>query len=94
MQRDVIRMIARAYLFDLQNVAGDDFWGLDFLELAVTENGSLERERLLQFGDDGAGLEFLDEADGGVEEQQSADDTEVDPVLETGSEHGGSLCCC
>jgi hypothetical protein len=91
MRCDAGEMRARTYLFDLQNVAGDDFWGLDFLELAVTENSSLERECLLQFGDDGAGLVFLDETDGGVEEQQSANDTEVDPVLKTGSEHGGSL---
>lgn len=40
---------------------------------------------LLEFVDNRTGLEFLDETDRGVEEQQTADDTEIDPVLETSS---------
>jgi len=77
--------------FDLENVTGDDFGGFDFLELAVTEDGGLESERLLQFLDNGAGLVLLDEADGGVEQEQGANDTEIDPILKTGSKDGGGL---
>jgi hypothetical protein len=39
---------------------------------------------LLELVDDGTSLVFLDETDDGVEEQKTADDTEIDPILETG----------
>jgi hypothetical protein len=54
--------------FDLEDVAGDDLGGLDFLQLAITEDCGLEGERLLELLDDGAGLVFLEEADEGVEQ--------------------------
>ena len=79
------------YFLNLKNVTGADFWSLDFLELSITENGSLESECLLQFLDNGTGLVFLDETDSGVEQQQSADDTKIDPILKTGSEYGSGL---
>jgi hypothetical protein len=77
--------------FNLKNVTGDDFGGFDFLELAVTEDGGLESESLLEFFDNGAGLVFLDETDGGVEQQQGANNTEIDPILKTGSKDSGGL---
>jgi hypothetical protein len=40
---------------------------------------------LLELVDDGTSLVFLDETDDSVEEKQTADDTEVDPVLKTSS---------
>lgn len=75
----------------MQDITGDDLGSIDFTEGAITKNGGLEGERLLQFFDDGTGLKFLDETDGGVEQQQSADDTEIDPIFETGSQDGGGL---
>ncbi len=50
---------------------------------SVTENNSLESESLLQFLDNGTSLEFLDETNSSVEQKKTADDTEIDPVLET-----------
>ena len=50
---------------------------------SVTENNSLESEGLLQFVDNGTSLEFLDETNSSVEQKKTADDTEIDPVLET-----------
>jgi hypothetical protein len=76
---------------DLQDIAGNNLGGLDLLESTVTQNNSLESECLLQLVDNGTSLVFLDETDGGVEEQQSADDTEIDPVLKTGSKNSGGL---
>lgn len=70
--------------FDLKNVTGNDFWCFNLLKLTITENRGLESESLFQLLDDGTGLEFLDETDTGVENEQSADDTEIDPILETG----------
>ena len=52
---------------------------------SVTKNDSLESKGLLQFVDNRTGLELLDETDGGVEQEQTTDDTEIDPVLETSS---------
>lgn len=76
---------------NLQDIAGDDLGGLDLLKSTVTENDCLESESLLQFVDNGTSLEFLDETDTGVEQEKSADDTEIDPVFETGSKNSGSL---
>ena len=76
----------------MQDVTGNDLWGLNLDELTITENSSLESESLLQFGNDRAGLIFLNETDSGVKQQQSANDTEVDPVLKTSSKNGCSLC--
>lgn len=46
---------------------------------------------LLQLVDNRTSLEFLNETDNGVEEQQTANDTEINPVLKTGSKDGSSL---
>lgn len=61
------------------------------MHLTITENGSLKSESLLQFGDDGTGLVFLDETDEGVKQEKGANDTEIDPILKTGSKNGSSL---
>jgi hypothetical protein len=80
-----------AYFFDLKNITRDNFGSFDFLQLAVAEDGGLESKSLFQFLDDGTSLEFLDETDGSIEQEQGANDTEIDPILKTGSEHGGGL---
>jgi hypothetical protein len=77
--------------FDLEDVTGNDLRSLDFRKATVTENNSFEGESLLQFVDDRSGLEFLDETDTGVEHQKSTDNTEINPILKTGSKNGSSL---
>jgi len=77
--------------FDLEDVTGNDLRGLDFRKATVTENDSFEGESLLQFVDDRSGLELLDETDTGVEHQKSTDNTEINPILKTGSKNGSSL---
>lgn len=79
------------HFFYLENIARNDLWSFDFLQLPVTENGSFQSERLFQFVDDRSGLVFLDETNGSVEQEQGADDTEIDPVLKTCGEDGGGL---
>ena len=64
-------------LLNLEDVARDDFRSLNFLELAVTENGSLEGKSLLEFVDNGTGLELLYETDRGVEQKKTWKDTEI-----------------
>jgi hypothetical protein len=61
------------------------------LQFSVTKTGSLEGECLLQFFDNGTGLIFLNETNSSVKQEQSANDTEIYPILKTGSENGGSL---
>lgn len=78
-------------LLELEDITGNDLGSSDFLEGTVTEDDGLESESLLQFVDDGASLEFLDETNTGVEKQKTANDTEIDPILETSSEDGSSL---
>ena len=77
--------------FDLNDITGDDFGSLDLNQSSVSETDSLESEGLFQFFDNGTGLEFLDETDSSVEEQKSADDTKVYPILKTSSKNSGSL---
>ena len=81
----------KTHFLDLQDITGDDFGGLNLLEGAVTEDDGLESERLLQLLDDGTSLELLDETNAGVEQEQRANDTEIDPILETSGKDGGSL---
>jgi hypothetical protein len=81
----------RTYLFELENIPGDNVRGLNLVETAVAQNSRLESKGFLQFIDNGSSLEFLDESDGCVQQEEGADHTKIDPVLETGSEHGGSL---
>lgn len=79
------------HLFNLEDITGDNFGSLNLLEGTVTENNSLESEGLLQLLDDRTSLEFLNETDTGVEQEQGANDTEIDPILKTGSQNSGSL---
>lgn len=78
-------------LLNLEDITGNDLGGLNLLEGAITENDSLEGKSLLEFLDNGTSLEFLNEADTSVKQEKSANDTEIDPILETGSENSGSL---
>ena len=89
--RTVLEVNCETHFFDLEDITRNDFWSLNLLKLAVTEDSGLESKSLLQLLDDGASLEFLDETDASVEQKQGADDTEVDPILETGSKNGSSL---
>ena len=77
--------------FDLEDVTRYDLGSLDLLQRTITQNNCLEGERLLELVDNGTGLEFLDETDEGVQKKQTADDTEINPVLETGRKNSGSL---
>lgn len=78
-------------LLNLENITGNDFRGLDLLEGAVTEDNSLQGKSLLQLVDNRTSLEFLNETNTSVKKQKTADDTEIDPVLKTGSKDGSSL---
>jgi hypothetical protein len=75
----------------LENITRNDLWSLDLKETTVTEDNGLESQSLLQLIDNGTSLVFLDETDKGVEQEQRTDDTEIDPILETGSKNGGGL---
>lgn len=78
-------------LLDLEDITGNDERSLNLLEGTVTEDDSLESESLLQLVDNRTSLELLDETDSGVKQKQTANDTEIDPILETSSEDGSSL---
>jgi len=77
--------------FNLENITGNNLGSLDFLEGTVTENNSLQGKSLLEFLDNRTSLEFLDETNSGVEQEKTANDTKIDPVLKTGGKNGGSL---
>jgi len=79
------------YFFDLQDVTRNDLRCLDLLKPSITEDGSLQGKSLLEFFDDGTSLEFLNETDTSVKQEERANDTKVDPVLKPGGENGGSL---
>lgn len=78
-------------LLNLEDITGNDLGGFDFEQATVTEDDSLQSESLLQFVDNGTSLEFLNESDSSVKQEQRANDTEINPVLKTSSQDGGSL---
>lgn len=78
-------------LFDLEDVTGNDFRGLDLLESAITENNSLESKSFLELLDDGTSLVLLNETNTCVEKEKSANDTEINPVFKTSSKNSGSF---
>ena len=78
-------------LLDLEDITGNDLRSLNLEETSITENNSLEGKSLLELLDDRTGLELLDETDEGVEQEETTDDTEINPILKTGSENSGSL---
>lgn len=61
------------------------------METTTTENDGFESEGFLQLLDDRTGLEFLHKPNRGVEKQQSADNTEVDPIFETRGKDSSGL---
>jgi hypothetical protein len=77
--------------FDLDNITGNDFGGFQFAEGTVSEGDRFQSEGLLQFLDYGTSLEFLNETDTSVKQQQGADDAKIYPILKTGGKNGGSL---
>ena len=54
--------------FDLNDITGNDFGGLEFDESAVSKGNCLECKSLLQLFDDGTGLEFLNKTDCSIKE--------------------------
>lgn len=79
------------YFLNLEDITGNDLRSLNLEETAITENNSLKSEGLLQFIDDRTSLVFLNETNGGVKQEKGANNTEINPILETGSENSGSL---
>ena len=83
--------LTQTYILDLENITRNDLRSLDFSETTVTENNSLESKSLLQLLDDRTSLEFLNETNGSVKEQETANNTEIDPVLKTSSKDSSGL---
>ncbi|VUC35121.1 unnamed protein product [Clonostachys rosea] len=78
-------------IINLEDITGNDLVGLNLLQGTITEDSGLESESLLEFIDDRTGLVFLKEPDTGVKEQETANNTEINPIFETGSENSSSL---
>jgi hypothetical protein len=78
-------------LLDDNDVTGDELTGKDRLLLVVTDDGRLHGDITLEGSDDIGGLLFLVPADDSVKKKNTADDTEIDPILKTGGEKGGKF---
>jgi len=78
-------------LLDDDNVTGDELTGENGLLLVVADDNCLHGNVTLEGGDDISGLLLLVPTNNGVEQQDTANDTEVNPILETGSEKSSEL---
>jgi hypothetical protein len=78
-------------LFNLEDITGNDLRGFNLLEGTVTEDDSLESKSLFQLFDNATSLILLNESNTGVKKEKSADNTEINPVLKTGSKNSGSF---
>lgn len=81
-------------LLDDNDVTGDELTGENGLLLVVTDDSRLHGDVTLERGDDIGGLLFLVPTDNSVKKKNTADDTEIDPILKTGGEKGGKLHDC
>ena len=78
-------------LLDDNDVTGDELTGENRLLLVVTDDGRLHGDITLEGSDDIGGLLFLVPTDDSVKKKNTADDTEIDPILKTGGEKGGKF---
>lgn len=65
--------------------------GSDVDRLAVSEGHSLEGQGFLEFIDNRPGLELLEETHCGIEQKETAYDSEVNPILKAGGKNCGGL---
>lgn len=76
---------------DDDNVTGNELASENGLLLVVTDDDSLHGNVTLERCDDIGSLLLLVPTDNGVEQQDTANDTEINPILETGSEKSSEL---
>lgn len=76
------------------NITGNELTSENVLLLAVTNNGTTHGNVTLERGDDIGSRLFLVEGDEGVEQQDTADDTEIDPVTQTDSQQSSNFHDC
>ncbi|KAI6876686.1 plasma membrane H+-ATPase Pma1 [Hortaea werneckii] len=88
-----VRWDSLAFLDD-NNVTRDQLTGLDILLLTLTDDHCLHGNVTLQTGDDIGGLLFLIPTDESVQEQNTDNDTKVDPVTKTGREQDSEFHDC
>lgn len=81
--------VIRGENWNTHNIAWYKFSSPDFLFLAIANNASLHCDVSLQAGDDIGSLLLLVPTDDSVEQQDTNDDTGINPVLKTKSED----CC-
>ena len=74
--------------------ARDELTGENRLLLVVTDDSRLHGDITLEGSDDIGGLLFLVPTDDSVEKKNTADDTEIDPILKTGGEKGSKFHNC
>jgi hypothetical protein len=73
------------------NVTGYQFAGLDFDFCAVSDNRGSHGDVALQTGDHVCGLFFLVPTDSGVEQQNTDNHTEINPVTQTSREEDSNF---
>lgn len=78
-------------LFNNDDVTGNKLTSENGLLLVVTNDGGLHGDITLERSDDIGSLLLLVPTDDGVEQQDTADDTEIDPILKTSGEKSSEL---
>lgn len=68
------------------DITRDEFTGRDFVFCAVSDNATLHRNVTLEGGDDIGSLLFLVPTNNSVQEQNTTDNTKIDPITKTGGE--------
>lgn len=76
------------------NVTNNQFTGQDFLLLTVTDNDSAHGDVTLERRDDVGSLLLLVPTDQGVQQQDTTDHTQINPVTQTSSEQNSQFHDC
>lgn len=78
-------------MYRTYNITGDDFTGENVLLLAITDNSASHGDVTLERGDDIGSRLLLVESDESVKQQDTANDTEIDPVTQTDSQQSSDF---
>ena len=81
-------------LLDDDNITGNKLTSKDILFLTLADDGGAHGDVTLEGSDDIGSLLLLIPTDGGVEEQNTNNDTEIDPGTKTGSEEDSEFHDC
>jgi hypothetical protein len=80
------RCSGSTYIFKMNNITRNHFLGIYLQHVSISGHSSLQSQCLFEAVDDVSSMVFLSETNDCIENQQGADDPEVNPIPQSGSQ--------